>query len=238
MITLKKFSGGMEVLRTVGVVGLAVLMLLTSVTVAQAQTPPPRENETPPTRERLREMAAEYPGITFNSSYTGKMPATEAKAYAQLDLLASFKREINDLTSSTSVNVVEDEEFSGNNLVQGTRWQSCNAYIGNVDVTVLTWAKVRHTVFVTHDDTSPWNITNVEQHSTAFSASGITIGGILVQVVYDELSKWVEGPEMRRISDLNAHKAFWKLASKFHAHFTAGPFNYSIYNQTRKCEIA
>jgi len=67
---------------------------------------------------------------------------------------------------------------------------------------------------------------------------GYSVGGILVQVVYDELKKWVEGPEMRWLPDLNAHKAFWKLASKFHAHFTAGPFNYSIYNQTRKCEIA
>lgn len=183
-------------------------------------------------------MAGEYPGINFNSNYSGSMPATEAEAYAQLDLLASFKQELDGLASSTSMIAMGDSDLSANNLVQGTRWQSCNAYIGNVGVTVLTWAKVRHTVFVTHNDTSPWNITKVEKHSTAFSATGITIGGILVQVTYNELRRWVEDPEYRWIEDLQAHKAFWKLASKFHANFTAGPFDYTIYDQTRKCEIA
>lgn len=48
MITSKKFA---RVLRKAGLVGLAVLMLLTSGTVVQAQTP------APPTRDRLKQMA-------------------------------------------------------------------------------------------------------------------------------------------------------------------------------------
>lgn len=69
-------------------------------------------------------------------------------------------------------------------------------------------------------------------------SSGFTLNGILIQVVYDEQSKWTSGPEYKFISDLGYLKAFWYLWSNYHVFFSAGPFNLSVYDVTRNCDIA
>ena len=97
---------------------------------------------------------------------------------------------------------------------------------------------MRHTVRVTHQDEKPWNITSVRDHSAVAISSGFTINGILVQVTYDEQSKYVTGPDYRWVVDLRAMKAFWKLWSHYHVHFSAGPFTYSKYDVRQGCEIA
>ncbi len=67
-------------------------LLLGSITpgVMAQSAQPPVDGEGPPTRERLIALAAEYPGIEFNSGYTGAMPSTEAMAREQLEALAAF----------------------------------------------------------------------------------------------------------------------------------------------------
>jgi hypothetical protein len=195
----------------------------------------------PPTREHLKELASQYDGIEFKSDYTGSMPETEEEAIAQLELLASFKEELDGMPDIPPPNRSQPaSSISVNNyLIQGTRWQSCNAYIGNLAVSLLTWFRVRHTVKATYEDEVPYNITSVSNHSTTPISSGITINGILVQVNYDELSKWVTGPVMEPLTPGGTvDRAWWTLWSRYHAHFSAGPFTYSVYDRTRRCEIA
>jgi len=187
----------------------------------------------------LKELASRYEGVEFNADYNGEMPATEQEAVDQLEVLAAIRDELEAMPEEVPPAPYDPAESQAINdhLVQGVRWRSCDAPIGPI-ISLLTWFRVRHTVKTAHDDDSPYNITSVSNHSTVKVASGFTINGILVQVEYDERSRWVTGPEYKYIETLRILKAIWKLWSNYHVHFSAGPFNYSKYDVTRGCQIA
>ena len=225
---------------------LTTALLLGFVTPALSSSgsdDPSPTSPVPPSSDRLRELASQYEGIEFNSNYTGKMPATEKDAIDQLEFLASIKEELDSMPANPPPAPYDPpsqdaDSNTDSNSVQGTEWRSCNAPIGNVVISLLTWFRVKHTVKAVVGDSNPWNISSVSEHSTAPISSGFTIGGILVQVNYDELAKWTTGPDNRYVPEFNVVKAFWGLWSRYHVHFSAGPFDYSAYNISRGCEIA
>lgn len=220
---------------------LATMLLLGSVTPVLSDSrsgdPSPTPPATPPSESRLRELASQYNGIEFNADYSGEMPATEQDAIDQLEVLADIRDELEAMFDGAPPAPPSTSQAAGDYLVQGVRWRSCDAAIGPI-ISLLTWFRVRHTVKAVHQDDEPWNITSVSDHTTAALASGFTINGILVQVNYDERSRWVTGPEYKYVESLNAIKMFWKLWSNYHVHFYAGPFTYSKYDVTRGCKIA
>lgn len=225
---------------------LTVVLLVGFVTPALSSSesgdPPSTPSTTPPgppSADRLRELASQYTDINFNPNYTGEMPATEQEALDQLEVLADIRDELEAMSDNVPPAPYDPSgsQAVSDYLAQGVRWRSCDAPIGPI-ISLLTWFRVRHTVKTVHEDDEPYNITSVSDHSTSPLASGFTINGILVQVKYEERSRWVTGPEYKYIESLRTLKAIWKLWSNYHVHFYAGPFTYSKYDVTRGCQIA
>lgn len=196
-----------------------------------AEQPPGDGN---PTRARLIELAAKYPGIRFNNNYKGLMPTSEFEAHRQLTALTTVRDSIEAMP--TSILSKEPERWTGSFTSVG--WRSCNAYLSTAAIfRVYDVFRVRHRVTTTREDFKPFNITSVSDHSTVAIARDLYLNGVAIQADYSELSRWALGPVMEKLSPSGAPHALWGLYSQYDVHFSAGPFTHSVRGVTRGCVI-
>ena len=219
--------------RSFSIVLMTFGLLLGSIApVAVLAEQPPGDGG--PTRARLIELAAQYPGIEFNDDYTGPLPATLVEAHRQLAALATVRDSIE--TMPTSILTVEPAPWSASSTSVG--WSSCDAYLSTAAIfRVYDIFRVRHRVTTTRRGASPNRIISISDHSTAPIVGDLRMDGITVQATYSELSRWTVGPEIDIVTPHGVPHAFWSLFSRYDVHFDAGPFIHSVNGVTRGCVI-
>ena len=187
-----------------------------------------------PTRARLIELAAQYPGIRFNNDYTGPLPATLVEAHRQLAALATVRDSVEAMPASivATHSAPSEEPFGSDGQ------KSCEAYLSTASVfRLLDIFHVRHTVKTSREDIRPYNITSVSDHSTEPIVRDLNMNGVTIQAAYSELNRWAVGPMMRKLSPISAPRAWWGLFSHYKVHFSAGPFIHAVNGVIRGCEI-
>ena len=173
-----------------------------------------------PTRARLIELAAQYPGIEFNDDYTGPLPATLVEAHRQLAALATVRDSVEAMPASiVATHFAPGEEHFGSD---GRK--SCEAYLSTASVfRLLDIFHVRHTVKTSREDIRPYNITSVSDHSTEPIVRDLNMNGVTIQAAYSELNRWTIGPMMRKLSPISAPRAWWGLFSQLQSPFQCWP---------------
>ena len=219
--------------RSFSIVLMTFGLLLGSIApVAVLAEQPPGDGG--PTRARLIELAAQYPGIEFNDDYIGLMPSSEIEAHRQLTALTTVRDSIE--TMPTSIVTVEPAPWTASFTSVG--WSSCDAYLSTAAIfRVYDIFRVRHSVTTTRRGASPYRITSVSDHSTAPIVGDLRMDGITIQATYSELSRWAVGPVIDTVTPQGVPHAFWGLFSRYDLHFDAGPFTHSVNGVTRGCVI-
>ncbi len=196
-----------------------------------AEQPPGDEG---PTRARLIELAAQYPGIEFNDDYIGPLPAALVEAHRQLAALATVRDSVEAMPASiVATHFAPGEEHFGSD-----GQKSCEAYLSTASVfRLLDIFHVRHTVKTRREDIRPFSITDVSDHSTEPIVRDLNMNGVTIQAAYSELKRWAIGPLKKKLSPISAPRAWWGLFSHYDVHFSAGPFIHSVKKVIRGCGI-
>lgn len=187
-----------------------------------------------PTRARLIELAAQYPGIEFNDDYTGPLPATLVEAHRQLAALATVRDSVEAMPAS----IVATHSAPSEDPFGSDGRKSCEAYLSTASAFwLLDIFHVLHTVKTSREDVRPYNITSVSDHSTEPIVRDLNLNGVTIQAAYSEVDRWAIGPLMRKLSPISAPRAWWGLFSQYEVHFSAGPFILAVNGVIRGCEI-
>ena len=188
-----------------------------------------------PTRARLIELAAQYPGIEFSDDYTGPLPATLVEAHRQLAALATVRDSVEAMPASiVATHFAPGEEHFGSD-----GQKSCEAYLSTASVfRLLDIFHVRHTVKTRREDIRPFSITRClgpldgidctrREHERGYYPSCL-FGA-------EPLDNW---PHDEKIEPHQCHRVqWWGLFSRYKVHFSAGPFIHAVNGVIRGCEI-